>query len=60
MVGRIVEVYLPRVFDVFLMMSGGKPTEELAEKDLNQINKPPSDGGFSDFGHHSGPSTPDA
>lgn len=61
MVGRIVEVYLPRVFDVFMLMSGGQSSTELEKDQKNEanVNKPPSTGGFSDFGNHSGPSSPE-
>ncbi len=55
MVGKIIEVYLPRVFDVFVMMGGGKEREDTNVKE----NQPPSDGGSDDFRRGGGPSSPD-
>lgn len=58
MIGNIVEMYLPRVFDVFLLMGGAKRGEEAPGQEDN--NLPPSAGGNGHFGHkEGGPSNPD-
>ena len=51
MVGRIVEVYLPRVFEVFMLMGGADNMEEGKDnRNTNDNdNTPPSAGGSGNF-----------
>lgn len=57
MVSKVLEVYLPRVFDIFVMWGGGKREEEDGLDDKG--GKPPSNGGFNEKGPNIGPSAPD-
>ena len=61
MIGKIVEVYLPRVFDVFLLMGGGKETERNRKNNeaSDNFQGPPSAGGFNTISPNSGPSIPE-
>lgn len=39
--GQIVEVFLPKVVDTFIAMSGGDPTEKEEQSDRNPPTSPP-------------------
>ncbi len=57
MIGNIVEMYLPRVFDVFMMMSGAQQRGTPVEQEDTTL--PPSSGGSGQITPNSGPSNPD-
>ncbi len=49
MISKVIEVYLPNVFNMFVIMGGG-------DNEKDQHPKPPSEGGTGDFGDPKGPS----